>query len=142
MNSVTQTSLNSDAVQKLYEQRLSRGVGGGAKSSRQRGSGFLGGLIGNVAGNVVKAIDAGQRLAKMKTRQKRKVITNKRRCPRASGKMIGKGRRPSKGRKATTTTRSRKPKACIKTKRSTRGVTSGQKGGGVRRPRRRTVVRI
>lgn len=78
MSNVTQTSLNSDAVQKLYEQRLSRGGDRGAKSSRQSGSGFLGGLIGNVAGNVVKAIDAGQRLAKMKTRQKRIVTTNKR----------------------------------------------------------------
>ena len=141
MSNVTKTSLNSDAVQKLYEQSLSRGGGNTSNESRQRGSGFVGGLISNIAGNVFKAIDAGQRLAKRKRKRKQRVNPKKRRAV-ATAKMVGSGRKKLKRRKAPTKPRGRKTKTCIKTRRAKQRFTKGQSGGGSRRVRRRTVVTI
>ena len=126
MSTVSQTALNSQAVQKLYEDRLSQ--------SAQRGSGIIDHAISGIVGNVVKAVKAGRR---MQARKGRKVRARpKVRKNNLSVRMTGKGRKkvvnPRKKKKTAATKRK-----CIR-RRKPRGIfTCLQKGRGVGRTNRR-----
>ena len=115
----------------------------------------MGSVLTGIAGNVVKAIDAGQRIAKRRQKRyqrdsKRTSTMSKKRKVKSTGAMTGRGRkRKSIGRRRPSTVRIRKRRRKrrtqkgIKTRKVKRFVTRGQKGNGVGRPRRRRrVIRI
>lgn len=105
----------------------------------------MGGLLTNIAGNVVKAIDAGQRIAKIRKARARRAGKNNQ--PKGTGKTSGGGRKRKKTRRrrkprgVTMASKKRRPKS-IKARNTKTRSTRRMTGNGVGRPRRRRVVRI
>lgn len=145
MNTISQTSLNSSAVQKLYEEGLSRVAKHPHSRSMQKGSGLITDVVSGLVGNVVKAVSAGQRLSAIK---RKRAITARKRKNKQNVNMAGTGRRKKRsfGKRARVgkkrkTSKNKKP---IKRRKFLKMSTRLQRGRGSRRTlrRKRGQVRI
>ena len=77
MNKITRTALNSDAVQRFYQRKLTEktfNLKKSASKDNQTGSGFLFDVIGGVAENVGKVISASRNLAASRKRKRNRII--------------------------------------------------------------------
>lgn len=142
MSDSLRTSLNSSAVQKLYEEKFSKGAKQVKGQAVQHGGGFLTDAVAGVVGNTVKAISAGKRLAagRAKRARKRKLASK-----RTGSQMTGKGRGTTR-RRFKTKTKTKRRSGGIKRKQSRKRIIRTLKGRGVRRTvkrsRGRRTIRI
>ena len=153
MSSSARTLLNSQAVQKYYEDQFSQNVHNKSSKnhprSSQEGAGVFTDMLGGLIGNVASIVKAGSRLRKIKQKKKPKLPAKKlvkqrpkNMAKKPSFKMTGKGMKsiPSKQRGQGKKVKKNSSKSCQPKKRLRRSQTG--KGDGRTTKRSRKILRI
>ncbi len=152
MSSSARTLLNSQAVQKYYEDQFSQNVH--SKNSKnhprssQEGAGVFTDMLGGLIGNVASIVKAGSRLRKIKQKKRKlpaKKLVKKRPknlAKKPSFEMIGKGMKSIRSKKRRQGKKVKKncSKSCQPKKRLRRSQTG--KGDGRTTKRSRKILRI